>query len=283
MPADGPYMVLRVSWSGSASTRMTVRRRVGTSGEGEEIATDVPIVGTAPDGRSVFTDTTAPTGVTFYYKLTGNTGATTGWTGPYSITDDGATWLTDPQRPWADLRLDACPPGSAHADACGSADPAFVWGGFTRSLDHTADAGLFDVLDAEHPADVFGRRKYAAGSFRFFTRGLDAIDRVYDLFTAGGPLMLRAPSVYGWHDQFIQPGTLEMTHVSRDQRRTLRQWDVPFTVVGQPAGAPQGTACANWCEVRDRFPTFADLTSSPGTWWDLADGTVLCPADGGGA
>lgn len=273
---EGPYVVLGVDWSPTLSTTYQVERRIGTDGEAAVVATGQPILG-AP-GFSVFTDVTAPLGVDLYYQFTSNTGATTGWVGPYVNPDTGQVWLTDPVRPWADVAMDICPPGAGnHRPDCPDPDPSLVWGGFTRELTLRADVGLFDILNAERPADVHGRRKYADGSIRFFSLTLDAIERVYELFTSGGPLMLRVPTVYGWQDRVIQPLDLEMSYVSRDQRRPLRQWDVPFSVVDPPNGPIQGGECSNWCAVRDAFPTFADLTAYPANWADLASGAVLCP------
>lgn len=277
---NGPYISFRINWSLSASSTFVVLRRVGTDGPVVEVGTALPVLGTLPDGDAVWLDTTAPIGQDVYYTFTGSTGASTGWMGPYVLPVQGDAWLTDPQRPWADIRLDTCPPGSGnHREGCGDTAPEFVWGGFTGSMDMPVDALLLDILNAEHPSITFARRKHVRGSFRFFTTSLDAIDRVYDLFTAGGVLLLRTPDEYGWHDQFLQPGTPEMTYHARDQRRPLRSWDVPFTIVDQPFGPIQGTDCNNWCDVRSAFPTFADLTAAPGTWYDMADGSVLCPSE----
>lgn len=242
-----------------------------------QVLHDGPVLGTP--GALIWWDVTAPLGVELYYEFISNLGSTTGILGPIVFPEEGYTWLTDPLRPWADLRMDVCPAGTAHRPGCGDTDPALVWGGFTDAQETEVDATLLPILNAEVPADTFARRKYAAGSFRFFTRTLEAIDWVYELFTAGGPLMLRVPPVYGQRDIFIQPGTPAMGYVSRDQRRPERVWDVSYTVVDQPFGPMQGTNCNNWCEVEELFPTFADLTAYPATWGDLMRGNVLCNPD----
>lgn len=235
-----------------------------------------PVLGSP--GAAIWWDVTAPLGVPLYYEFIGSTGSSTGILGPITFTQEGLVWLSDPVRPWADIAMDTCPPGTvSHSPECGDPEPAFVWGGFTGAQAWPTDATLMPILDAEVPADVFGRRKYADGSFRFFSRTLEAIDWVYELFTAGGPLMLRVPPVYGQRDIFIQPGDPEMTYVSRDQRRPERIWDVPYTVVDRPTGPIQGTNCNNWCAIEEAFPTFADLTASPGDWEDVMSGRVLCP------
>lgn len=270
----GPY--LKFSLGPTSAVWVSAYRRANdTAGPGELVAFQLPVLGTP--GRWIWQDTTAPIGVPLYYQFVTSTGITTPWQGPFEVPATDSTWLSDPLRPWADLRMDVCPPGGAHLPGCEDPDPALVWGGFTGTQDTEADANLIPILNAEVPVDVFARRKYANGSFRFFSRTLEAIDWVYELFTAGGPLLIRAPAVYGQRDIFIQPGTVEMAYVARDQRRPERVWDVPYTVVDRPTGPAQGNNCNNWCEVEAAFPTFQDLTNYPGTWGNLASGVVLCP------
>lgn len=225
--------------------------------------------------RAVYNDSTAPIGVPLYYRAVGEqTGSVV--TGAGTIPALGHAWVKDPGRPWADQRFDLCDLTVGHASNCDTPDPAFVWGGL-GDLGMQMDAGLFDILNSETPADVWARRKYAASSMTFFTRTLDAIDRVYDLFTGGGPLLIQLPDEYGWHDHFVQPGDLVMKYGSRDQRRPLRSWTVPFTVTDRPPGPSQGTVCANWCAVEDTYATYADFDAVPGTYLDLLQGEILCP------
>jgi hypothetical protein len=228
--------------------------------------------------RGVFIDDTAPIGVDLWWRAVGTTCGEVNIFGPFQQTTGiGFMWVKDPLRPWADIPFDTCDLTQGHAaQGCELVDPEFVWGGF-GDLEQDSDAGLFPILNAERPADVFARRKFADGSFTFFTRTLENIDTVYDLFTAGGPLMIQLPTEYGWHDAFVQPGTLKRSYISKDQRRPERRWEVPFTVVDMPGGPQQGTACNNWCEVDDAFSTYADLTASGATWSTILQGIVLCP------
>lgn len=274
--ADFESPVFAFTITAVTSTSFDGWRMVGApDAERVQVLDDGPVLGTP--GSMIWWDVTAPLGVPLYYEFISNLGSSTGILGPITFEATDSTWLTDPLRPWADLRMDVCPPGEAHLPGCGDDDPAFVWGGFTGSQDTQTDATLLPILNREVPVSIFARRKYADGSFRFFSRTLEAIDWVYELFTAGGPLQLRVPPVYGQRDIFIQPGTPQMTYVSRDQRRPERVWDVPYTVVDAPMGPMQGTNCNNWCEVEEQFATFADLTASAGDWGDLMSGNVLCP------
>lgn len=274
--ADFRSPVFAFTVTATASTSFDGFRMVGSpTADRTQVLTNGPVLGTP--GALIWWDVTAPLGVPLYYEFISNLGSSTGILGPITFPEEGYIWLTDPLRPWADLRMDVCPPGSAHSPGCGDPAPALVWGGFMDTEEWEPDTTLLPILNAEKPVDIFARRKHATGSFRFFTRTLEAIDWVYELFTAGGPLMLRVPPVYGQRDIFLQPGTVSMSYVSRDQRRPERVWDVPYVLVDQPQGPAQGTNCNNWCEVEDEFPTFADLTARAGTWGDLMRGTVLCP------
>lgn len=237
---------------------------------GQQIADDFPLLGE----RGVFIDDTAPIGVPLWWQARSEFGGVTNFVGS-QLTGVGFVWLKDPLRPWADIPFDFCDTATGHAaQGCQLVDPEFVWVGL-GDQDWDADAGLFDRLNSETPADVFARRKYANGTLTFFTRTLENIETVYELFTAGGPLMLQLPPEYGQKDIFIQPGDLRMSYIAQDQRRPERRWTVPYTVVDQPGGPTQGTVCNNWCEVNDAFATYADFPVR--TYSELLQGIVLCP------
>lgn len=199
--------------------------------------------------------------------------------GPFTLVSNGSVVLSDPLRPWADIEFGFCAtPQNLAAAACSSNAPDFIWSRFGDRTSR-ADVGLFDILNAERPADVYARRKNHEGGIVFVTRTLAAIASVYDLFTAGGPLYLRAPAVYGDFDFTIQPGDLQRSYLTEsvDQRHPFRLWTAPYTVVDLPLGPQQGIACATWCAVNDAFPTYADMTTAGGTWADLATGATVCP------
>lgn len=266
------YAVIHVDFTGTPGTDTSYTLERSSGGPWETIAVSVPLLAE----QDVYTDTTAPFGTGLDYRATGEqTGAVTTYTaGP--LDQAGQVWLRDPFRPWADLTMDFCDvPQSGHVAGCAQPDPDIVWVGLGQSV-RRADAGLFDVLNAEAPADVWARRKFADTSISFFTRTLAAADRVYELFTAGGPLLLQLPPEYGWRDSFVQPGDVTMSYISRDQRRPERRWDVPVTIVNRPLGPAQGTVCATWCALSEVFPTYGDLPAGL-TFADLAAGEVICP------
>lgn len=220
----------------------------------------------------IFYDTTAPLDTALWYRWTGDPGGTTIVQGPFTEVSDGSVLLKDPLRPWANITLTFCASAQqAYAAACASEGPELVWAGFGEFV-RRADASLFDVYDAEMPADVYGRRKRLNGQLRLFSRTLEARDAVETLFTAGGPLQLQMPDVYGWPDAFLQPLDLTEAYRSEDQRRPYRLWSAPFTLVPRPEGPTQGTATANWCAVAEAYPTYAELTASGLTWADVAAG-----------
>lgn len=275
MADNSGYVIIHVTFAGGLldETYQMSRSTVSIDGPWTVLGEHIPLLAE----RAVYTDTTAPIGVPLWYRIISDQTGNDGYSEESALPALGQVWLKDPLRPWADIPLDFCDvPTSGHVPGCATPDPEFVWVGLGQGT-WDMDAGLFPILNAEYPADVFARRKFETNSMTFFTKTLDAIDRVYDLFTASGPLLLQLPDEYGWHDHFIQPGAVARDYISRDQRRPERRWTVPFVVVDQPLGPAQGTECANWCAVQDAFPTYAALTSMPGTFEDLLAGDILCP------
>lgn len=270
--ADG-FISVPVDFTAEAGTQTeaTVSRGASATGPWTELDT-IPLLGE----QAFYNDVGAPIGEATWYQAVADDGTTEVY-GPFTDVDTGTVWLKDPLRPWASLEFDFCDTASGH-HTCDTPDPVLVWGGFGTET-WRVDAGLFDVLNAEHPADVYARRKNADGQLVFFTRSIAAKDTVYQLFTAGGPLFLQAPAVYGWTDAYIQP--LDVSHdiMFRDQRRPERRWEVPFVIVDAPTGPIQGALCATWCEVDEAFGTFADQTAQMGTWGDVLSGELVCPTE----
>lgn len=199
--------------------------------------------------------------------------------GPFTLVGSGNVVLSDPNRPWADIEFGFCAtPEALNRAACVPGGVEFVWSRF-GSRTRRVDAGLFDRLNSETPADIYARRKNLDSGALVLTKTLDAIDRMYELFTAGGPLYLRAPAAYGRTDYYLQPGDLTEDALSEtiDQRFPHRLWAFPYTLVDPVFAVQQGTDCANWCAVEDAFPTFADLTATGDTWTDVATGATVCP------
>jgi len=274
--ADFPtsYVRLVIDFTGGAFTTSysVYRSTVGPDGPFTLSASDLLLLGE----RGVYIDDSTPIGVDVWWEVRADTGGIQTFSGQQT-SGIGFVWLKDPLRPWADIPFDFCDTTQGHAaQGCTLVDPEFVWAGF-GDQSWNSDAGLFPILNAERPADVFARRKFADGSMTFFTRTLDNIDTVYELFTGGGPIMIQTPPEYGWHDAFVQPGDVTMSYIANDQRRPERRWEVPFTIVDMPGGPAQGTVCNNWCEVDDAFATYANLTASGDTWSDILEGTTLCP------
>lgn len=235
-------------------------------------------------GEGYYYDNTAPIGTPVWYRAVyldtlGQEVIAPGTVGPLTLAGTGTVILSDPLRPWADLEFGFCAaPQSLTSIACNPASPDLVWTRF-GDRDRLADAGLFAILDAERPADVYARRKDHNGAGQFLTRSLAAIRQVYELFTVGGPLFLRAPAAYGDADFYLQPGDLSEAFIGEtvDQRFPVRLWSFPYAVVDGPLGPQQGTDCANWCAVESTFPTFAALTATGDTFGEIAAGTTVCP------
>lgn len=272
---EGPYIQFALSFAGGTGvdTSFTVWRSLTPALSGfAVVGPNVPLL----NERAFWLENTAPIGVDLYYRFVGDQTGDTHSVGPFQMPELGLVWFKDPLRPWADISLDTCPAGATHTEACGNTDPPIIWGGLS-GLTAEDDTNLIPILNAERPADIYARRKWLSGRAVFFTRTLAAIDDVYALFTAGGPIQIQLPAVYGWADAFVQPGDLSWEYGSRDQRRPLRRWEFPFTIVDQPFGPEQGTDCNNWCAIEAAFTTFQDMTNYGGTWLSMLDGNVLCP------
>lgn len=202
--------------------------------------------------------------------------------GPVTVVSSGYNWFKDPDRPWADVRVDLC--GNLGGPCAEIANPVSLLrlGNKTRG----PDANIIPVLDRELPADIWARRKGIVSDLTFLTRSLLAIDAVYDLYTAGGPLLVQVQPLYGWADAYWQPGELTETYTgSADQRVPYRRWTVPIVQVDRPspAGAAQGTVCSNWCLIEDTYATSQDLADTGLSWLDVANCTaVVFPLTGYG-
>ena len=271
--ADGiVYLTVDFTAAPLTQTVATIERGPANTGPWTLLDT-VPLLAEV----GTYYDTTAPFGENIWYRWTGDLGGVQIIQGPYFEADDGTVRLRDPLRPWANLTLEFCDSAQqAVGLMCGSQAPDLIWVGF-GAFTRQADVGLFHVYGAEVPADIYGRRKRMDGSLQIFTKTLAARDLVHQLFTAGGPIALHLPAVYGFPDAFIQVLDLEEAYIAQDQRLPYRLWSGPFTIVARPTGPAQGTECANWCAIEEEYATFADLTATGLTWEQVAQGLAVCP------
>lgn len=227
-------------------------------------------------------DHEAPLDQQIWYTVVSDTGLTL-TTGPVTIASNGFVWIKDPGRPWADLRFDLCltPTRGPSAVDCVPVEVPLAWVGFQNKT-RAADAGLFDILQSEYPADVYARRKALVTGCHFLSRSVAAITSVYELFTAGGPVLIQVPAIYGMDapygpsDRYYQPGDLDEDYLSSDQRKPYRLWTTPLTEVQAPGpvGDAQGTDAANWCVIKDTYQTMGDVAASGYTWGQAATGAA---------
>lgn len=272
--SDG-IVYLTADFTAAPGTQLTatVGRRVGLTGPYVVIAT-VDLLSQVGS----YVDTLAPFDVDLYYQWTGSPGGTQINQGPFHETSTGGVSLRDPLRPWANLDLSFCTTMTqAMAEMCGPIAPDLIWVGLGDKT-YRADANLADIYGARVPADIYGVRKRLDGSMRILSKTLAAKDAVETFFAAGGPVAIHLPAIYGFPDAVVQPGDVTEGYLSIDQRRPIRLWEAPFTIVDQPIGPVQGTDCANWCAVRDTFATFAALTATGYTWGQVASGVAVCPS-----
>src|SRR3546814_20407646 len=76
------------------------------------------------------------------------------WSSDVCSSDLGYNWFKDPDRPWANVRVDLCPQ-SAPCSGVGDSVSLLRLGDKTRA----ADANLIPILDRALPADIWARRK----------------------------------------------------------------------------------------------------------------------------
>lgn len=271
--ADGVvYLTVDFTAAAGTQTSAVIARGPTNAGPWTDLDT-VPLL----SQMGTYYDTSVPLDTIVWYRWTGDPGGATIVQGPYEEPSDGTVLLKDPLRPWANLALDFC--ATAHQAVgllCGPQAPDLIWVGFGEFTRQT-DANLFGIYGSETPADIYGRRKRMDGSLQIFSKTLVARDQVEALFTAGGPLQLQMPAIYGWPDAYIQPMDLTEAYIAQDQRLPYRLWSAPFTIVTRPTGPQQGTECANWCKIAEVYPTFADLTATGFTWAQVASGQAGCP------
>lgn len=277
-PNAGVNLFVDYSTETGTHTTATVYRHVGSATADPETVNHTSF--TLLGEQRYVNDYGAPLDVALYYSAVSDTGLEL-TAGPFTIVSSGYVWIKDPGRPWADLRLDLCltPSRQEGPESCVEITDPIAWVGF-RDKARADDAGLFPVLDAERPADVYARRKDMTSGCLFLSRSVPAITSVYELFTAGGPVIIQVPTVYGMdapygeRDRCWQPGTLNEDYLSNDQRKSYRLWSADLTAVDRPAGIPQGTDAANWCALADTYETFGDVAASGYTWGDAASGAA---------
>ena len=262
--------LLHVDYIASAGTQTSADLYRGLSATGPwEFLRTLPLLGQ----EAYSTDNTAPLGVDVWYRTVANDG-TEFIDGPEQLTvsADGDGWLKDPGRPWADIPLTFC---EAPEGFCNPPD-YLSWVGFT-ALGHPTDASVFEVLDDEKATSVYARRKKYTGELNVFSNTLAMKTRMEELITAGGPLFLQLPPLYGWEDDHLQTTSpFVPQYIAKDQSRPWRRWTATFRSVRRSAGAIQGDSCANWCVVNDAFANYTAFTAAAGDWGDVADGSLQC-------
>lgn len=278
--ADG-IIYLTADFTAQPGTQTTATIERGLSATGPWVLLDTVDL-LAEVGQ--YYDTDVPLDTVVWYRWTGLPGNRTIVQGPYIEPGTGIVLLKDPLRPWANVTAEFCAnPSTIAAQLCSPTGPRIIWTGFGDEV-RRSDADLFDVYQAEHPADLYGRRKRLDGSLQLLAKTLDASDALHALFTAGGPIQIQMPGVYGWPDAYVQPGDVTRGYLpsARDQRLPFRLWSAPFTVVDRPVGPKQGTDTANWCAVNDEWPTYQDMINAGFTWGQVASGAAVSPDDGYG-
>lgn len=271
------HVILRTEFSATGSLTAVVERSDDGGVTWTEVrGSPVTLVGPAPGAGNrigYLYDTEMPLDVPVRYRSTDNLGTVT-TAGPVTVVSSGVSWLKDPARPWANVRIDDCsetvvptmcstplsePAVSLIADGLGAEEYA---GDFT----------LFPILNGPRPADVYAYRKDATTSWRVLSKTLTSMGTLNTFYAWGGPIFLQLPPIYGWPDRYYQPAEVVVSRVSNVLTVPYRMWDVPLTVVDAPVGAAQGTCENNWCILGTTYATWGALNATGLTWGDVVEG-----------
>lgn len=281
--ADATYahVLLRTEFSATGSLTAVVERSTDGGVTWTAVrGSPVDLVGPDPGAGNRIAylyDVEAPLNVALNYRSTNNLGTVT-LAGPVTIVAAAnVSWLKDPARPWANLRLDDCqdtPVPTICATPLTEPAISLVASGLGAET-RAGDFALFPVLNRTRPDDVYGYRKDVVTSWQVVSKTLNSMDLLTTFYAWGGPIFLQLPPVYGWPDRYYQPGDADTSRLSKDLRIPYRLWDVPLTVVDAPVGAAQGTAENNWCVIEATYPTMGDIFATGFTWGDVVAGAAV--------
>lgn len=190
-------------------------------------------------------------------------------------------WLKDPTQPTLDLRIDNC---EVHTPDCLNGDQLV----FFKALDtedYSSASGVFDIVNKAHPMVVGQTRKDQTSTLVLVSRRLEDITSIRNLLSAGTPLILNLPTIYGWGiesfgQDWIQVGDDSSSRLGIDMRKPYRIWSLPFAIVdptiafssGGTGGNGIGVAGATWGDLRDSGLTWDQVSTSGATWLDIAAG-----------
>jgi hypothetical protein len=172
-----------------------------------------------------------------------------------------AGWLSDPELPAGDIRLDLLP-----ADDCTTpAGVVFV----SNGSDQTSAAGArFDVIDQRAPTVITAKRKLPTSTLTVAALAFADRDRLHELLATGDVLMLRLVAEYGLADRYLDVGDVATNALSPDLRLPYRVLDMPYQEASSPAG-PIGGVLGTRFQDLDRYDTWADFDAANLTSIDL--------------
>lgn len=192
---------------------------------------------------------------------------------PLTVDSGGSFFLGDPVRPCNDQQVPLCftqPTG----------DPSCVPGNgiFFASMgdeERPANALLDVPTNASLPILMSRQARGISSVLTLVTRTFADRDNLVDLYSPGGPLLLRAPSSpsdYGIPDQYMAVDPLRTVRGLSDHRYPVRINELPYTQVRRPAGPSQGVCgtrvqdiCDTWQELQDDGLTWDDLLKGAGS------------------
>jgi hypothetical protein len=183
---------------------------------------------------------------------------------PVTLASNDGGWLSNPQAPAVDVRLDLLP-----TDDCVIApDPTGVMF-LSHEADTRAGAGSrFDVVDQAMPAVIVARRKAPTSTLTIASLSFADRDAVHELLADGAVLLVRVPPEFGVQDRYMDVGDVKTGPLSPDLRLPYRVIDLPYAQAGSP-GAPTDGVLGNRFADLDRYATWSAFDAAALTSIDL--------------
>lgn len=276
--ADLGLVVLRVDTSGDPvpGDLITIARRMAPLGSIESV---IPAAGYLSEsnqiqlvnGSAVIVDSTVPVDTTVEYL------AGVGNEEPEVVTGEiivpsGMVWhLGDPLRPYLDLHLTL---SRANPVECPiSASGKIILGLSRDSLDMQGE--VISLPGSRNPLVYTEPIASPTFEIRFATRSAGDRQAAEDLFSPGGVLLLRAPSVYQFTQRYLAVTSVSIDRISGNHRKPWRIFTVQARECSQPPGASYGWMGARWQDLcSGPYSYWDDVTVAGISWGSLGYGTV---------
>jgi hypothetical protein len=181
-----------------------------------------------------------------------------------TLASAGGGWLSGPELPAGDVRLDLIP-----TEACEVAPTPSGVIFLSNATEQRASAGgRFDVLDQAAPHVITARRKLPTSTLSVAALTFAERDAVHALVAEGNVGMLRLPAEFGVSDRYLDVGDVGTSPMVADLRIPYRVIDLPYAEASSPANPIAGVLGTRIQDL-DRYATWADFDAANLTSIDL--------------